>query len=225
MNNRWHRYCVSKGFSVTSVIFFPSSAINSDASAFQGPAVSIAIGMKWCVVARLLYLAILLVTTLFAAGSAFPAVSPMWDAAYVSGTVTSHARGFPHLKGMRDAPSGLFPSDRERPIGSLESGGESSNSSHQIWSLNSERLMCLGSLFRHDSPWSPLASTITPQMHTCGGHVMQPSLNPTATRIASTDKRRPIAVSGGAFSQSPVYGASAAFNLTYLVGWRVTTSL
>ena len=67
MNNRWKRYCVSKGSSITSVIFLPSSAINSDASEFQGPAVSIAIGMKWCVVARLLYLAILLIAALFAA--------------------------------------------------------------------------------------------------------------------------------------------------------------
>ena len=31
MNNRWNRYCVSKGSSVTSVIFLPRSVINSNA--------------------------------------------------------------------------------------------------------------------------------------------------------------------------------------------------
>ena len=39
--------------------------------------------------------------------------------------------------------------------------------------------------------------------------VMQPSLNPTATRIASSEKRRPIAVSDCAFNQSPAGGASS----------------
>ena len=44
MENRWNRYCIFKGSSVTYVIFFRNSVINSDASEFQGPAVSIAIG-------------------------------------------------------------------------------------------------------------------------------------------------------------------------------------
>ena len=134
---------------------------------------------------------------------AFSAVSPMWDAANVSGTVTSHARGFPRFQGMRDAPSGLFPSDRERQIGSLVAGIWTLFTALQIRSLSWECLMCLWPLFWHDSPQSSLASTMAPQMHTCGWHVMQLSLNQTATRIASSDKRRPIAVSGGTFSQSP----------------------
>ena len=46
MDNRLKIYCVSKDFSVTSVIFLPGFAINFDASEFQGHAVSIAIEMK-----------------------------------------------------------------------------------------------------------------------------------------------------------------------------------
>ena len=40
----------------------------------------------------------------------------------------------------------------------------------------------------------------------------------TATRITSSERRRPIAVSGGGFSQSPAYGASTAFNLALSAG-------
>ena len=52
------------------VILLPSSEMNSKASQFQGPPVSMAIGMEWCVVARVLYFAILLVAALFAAAPA-----------------------------------------------------------------------------------------------------------------------------------------------------------
>ena len=107
----------------------------------------------------------LLFAALFAAAPAFSAVSPMWDAAYVSGTVTSHTRGFPRFQGMRDAPSGLFPSDRVRPIGSLVAAIWSLFTTLQIKSLIWECKMCFGSLFRHDGPLSPLALTMAPQMH------------------------------------------------------------
>ena len=147
--------------------------------------------MKWCAVVRLLYFAILFVAALFAAAPALSAVSQMWDAEYISGTVTSHERGFPRFQGMRDAPSGLFPSDRERPIGSLLAGIWALFTALQIRSLSWDCLMCLWPLFRHDSPWSSLASTMAPLMNTCGWHVMQASLNPTATWFASSDKRRP----------------------------------
>ena len=46
---------------------------------------------------------------LFAAAPALSAVSARRDAAYVSGTVTFHARGFPRFLGIQVAPSGLFP--------------------------------------------------------------------------------------------------------------------
>ena len=76
-------------------ILLPSSAINSDDSGFQGPPVSMEIGTKWSVVASVLYFEILFAAALFAAAAVLSAVSARWHAAYVLGTVTSHARGFP----------------------------------------------------------------------------------------------------------------------------------
>ena len=49
-------------------------------------------------------------------------------------------------------------------------------------------------------------------MHMCGWQVLQPSLNPTATRIASSDRRKLIAVIGGSFNQSPACGAATNNN-------------
>ena len=77
IDSLWNRYCVSKGFSVICVILLPSLEMNSKSSQFQGPSVLMAIGTKWCVVARVLYFAVLLVAALFAAAPALSAVSPM----------------------------------------------------------------------------------------------------------------------------------------------------
>ena len=85
---------------------------------------------------------------LFPAAPALSAVSTRWDVAYVSGTVTSHARGFPRFQGIKVAPSGLFPSIRERPIGSLVAGIWALLTALQIRSLSWECLACLGPLFR-----------------------------------------------------------------------------
>ena len=77
IDSLWNRYCVSKDSSVIFVILLLSSEMNSKASQFQDFPVSIAIGTKWCVVARVFYFAVLLVAALFAAASALLAVSPM----------------------------------------------------------------------------------------------------------------------------------------------------
>ena len=47
---------------------------------------------------------------------------------------------------------------------------------------------------------------------------MQPSLKPTATRTASLDRRRSIAVNGDAFNQSPACGTATALSLALLAG-------
>ena len=49
-------------------------------------------------------------------------VLPVWDSAYVSGTVTSQAIGFPLAHGRRVVPSGRLLSSRIRLIGSLTAG-------------------------------------------------------------------------------------------------------
>ena len=73
--------------------------------------------------------------------------------------------------------------------------------------------MILPLLRRHVRPWVPLASTRSPHMHEWGVQRLQPSLMPTAIRIASSSSRSPKAEIGRAFSQSPEWGSIAAFNL------------
>ena len=104
----------------------------------------------------------------WAAASGLVAVLPVWDSAYVSGTVTSQAIGFRLAHGKRVVPSGRLLSSRIRLIGSLTAG---------IWAcLISLRWMpfkwlwhcCLGALLRQDSPCSPRASTALPHTRVCG---------------------------------------------------------
>ena len=54
--------------------------------------------------------------------AALPASSTMdcrWGAAYISGTVTSHARAIPLDQGIKLTPSGCLPFSRMSPVGSL----------------------------------------------------------------------------------------------------------
>ena len=104
IDNRWKRYCFSKGSRTIWLILLPNSEMNSDASEFHWHPFSMTIGIKWFVLVRLLYFANLLVATLFAAAlfaaalfavaPALSAVSPKWDVSYESGTVMSQAEAF-----------------------------------------------------------------------------------------------------------------------------------
>ena len=81
---------------------------------------------KWvkdvCVLANLEYLSILFCAVFWAAAPGLVAVLPMWDSAYVFGTVTSKAIGFPLAHGRRVVPSGRLLSSRIRLIGSVTVG-------------------------------------------------------------------------------------------------------
>ena len=92
------------------------------ASMLIDPPVSIAVDTKWCVLLRQEYLLTLFDTALVAAAPAHSAVSTMWEAAYVSVTVTSQASGLPRTHGISVAPSGRFPPVPDRTIGSLVAG-------------------------------------------------------------------------------------------------------
>ena len=74
---------------------------------------------KMWVLANLAYLSILFCAVLLAVPPGLAAVLPMWDSAYVSGTVTSHAMGFPLAHGKRVVASGRLLSSRIRLTGSL----------------------------------------------------------------------------------------------------------
>jgi len=63
--------------------------VSSMAISCHVPAVSMANGEKMCVLAKLEYVSILFCAVLWAAAPGLVAVLPMWDSAYVSGTVTS----------------------------------------------------------------------------------------------------------------------------------------
>ena len=71
-----------------------------------------------CVLANLEYLSISFCAVFWAAAPGLVAVLPMWDSAYVSGTVTSQAIGFPLANGKRVVRSGRLLSSRIRLIGS-----------------------------------------------------------------------------------------------------------
>ena len=74
------------------------------------------------VLANLEYLSSLFCAVLWAAAPGLVAVLPMWDSAYVSGTVTSQAIGFPLAHGKRVVPSGCLMSSRIKLIGCLTAG-------------------------------------------------------------------------------------------------------
>ena len=153
-----------------------------------------------------------------AAAPAEIAVAWVWDAAYVSRTVTSHSKGFPRDQGTNVAPSGLLPSFLDNPIGFLLAGICAFLIARQIRSLSWEWRMWRGALLRHARLCRPLASTIVPQTHMCGWHIIVPRRKPVATRMASSDNRRPTAVRGGACSQSPACGVVKAFNRAWSTG-------
>jgi len=95
MERRWKRNVVSR---VSSVIVHGDTPANllCELDDHLMPCTSCFYG-KWvedvCVLANLEYLSILFCAVFWAAGPGLVAVLPMWDSAYVSGTVTSQAIG------------------------------------------------------------------------------------------------------------------------------------
>ena len=116
--------------------------------------------------------------------------------------VMFHASGLPLVHGICVAPSGLLPSDLDKPTDSLTAGYCAFFTDLQMISFIWACRICLGALFLHDKPCRPCASTIEPQRQLCGWHVLLPRRKPTAIRMSSSYSRSPTAVMGGACSQS-----------------------
>ena len=74
---------------------------------------------EMCVLANLEYLSIWFCAVFWAAAPGLVAVLSISDSAYVSGTVTPQAIGFPLAHGRRVVPSGRLLSSRIRLIGSF----------------------------------------------------------------------------------------------------------
>jgi len=115
-----------------------------------------------CVLANLEYLSLLFCAVFWAAAPGLVAVLPMWDSAYVFGTVTSKAIGFPLAHGRRVVPSGRLLSSRIRLIGSVTAGVRARLIALHRMSFQWLWCCCLGALLRQDSPCSPRASTALP---------------------------------------------------------------
>ena len=170
----------------------------------------------WVLVKRL-YLLVLLVAACSAAAPAFLAELITWASAKVSGTVTSHASGFPLAHGRIVVPSGRLPSSRIKPTGSITAWIWARFSARQMISFRCLWRCCLGPLLRQANPWRPLASTGLPHPQSCGSHALQPSLWATAILTSSSDRRRPTDAISGADSQSAEWGVDAANNLTIII--------
>ena len=116
----------------------------------------------------------------------------------------SHTRHRPSDQGMMETPSGRFPSDRQRPLGSKVAGIFTAERARLTMSLRAECLGSLPWLRRQLKPCKPDSSTRSPQRgQSCGKQREHPRRRPTATRTQSSSKRRPRDEMGGALSHAP----------------------
>ena len=122
----------------------------------------------------------------------------------MSGQVASHTRGFPDDQGAIVTPSGRFPLQRDRPVGSKRAGTWAEERALQTMSFKTECLGCLPSLHLQLRPCLPRGLTRTLQWRQEWGLQMGvPIRRPTAIRSVSSSIRRPADEIGRAFSQAP----------------------
>ena len=122
MEMRWNRNDVSLLSPELADKRLPSLDRNWNPLTQIGPKVSKARGQNKYRCVKSVYF----VSFFEAASSAAPLIVDevewMYEAASVSATVTSHMSDFPCDQGISVIPSGLFPSDRANPDGSLHAG-------------------------------------------------------------------------------------------------------
>jgi len=137
-------------------------------------------------------------------------LNEMYESANGQMTVTSEQSALPFSQGTRESPSGRFPSERDKPVGSLETGTPAAGKLRTIRSFREWCLIVLPGAFLQTKLWRPRGSTIEPQRHPCVEHKSSPSLRPTATLTASSSNCRPHKAIGRANSQSPLCCVQAA---------------
>ena len=148
--------------SVSNVHHRPISSINSVAYLSHVPAVSIAIGTNMCVASSSRYFFHFIYAACIAALPASNAVDWRWEAAYVSGIVTSDARALPLDQGINVASYGRLPFCMMSPVGSLCIGILARLIALHMMSLIIEWRWWRGVDRLHDRPCRPLASTALP---------------------------------------------------------------
>ena len=124
----WMRWRCDMGSNVVLFRCRPRSEKNDLASGPKTPRDSTAIGKKRWLVSRWAYLHLFFFSACSATAPASLVDKVMYDGASVSGQVASQSSGLPCLQGMMDIPSGLLPSDRERPGGSSWLGNPAASS-------------------------------------------------------------------------------------------------
>ena len=188
---------------VTIASLLPRSEVRSIAPSPHAPSVSTATGTKVWDLASSTYFALLRDS---APAAADPDAIDDWlrcEGARVSGHVKSQTRHLPWEKGIRVAPSGLFPSPRRSLTGSSSAGIFRLRNARAMTSLAMLWRAWRPALRRQASPWRPSGSTDTPQTHLCSRTKRDPSLRPTATRVSSSLRRSPREADGSARSHEP----------------------
>ena len=150
------------GSPVASVIRWLNSCRNSSLVRFMRPNDSMATGTNSCVAGRVEYLAILRSAACSAAPPVVDAVRLIYDDAHVWMAVASHAKYLPRFHGTNVAPSGLLPSVRINPGGTLELGMSAFEKALQIVSLIAARRAALPIDRLHTGPRCPPESAISP---------------------------------------------------------------
>jgi len=112
------------------------------------------------------------------------------------------------MHGIKVSPSGRLPSCLSSPERSLTAGIPAAPKARQTMSLRTWCLAILPGAFLQTMAWRPWASTRVPQWQLCKTHKLSPSLIPTATRTASSSRRKPQLAIGRARSQSPLCGTA-----------------
>ena len=96
-------------------------------------------------------------------------------------TVTSQQRGLPSCRGIRDRPSGLLPSDLDRPLGSLVTGMPADTNARATSSL---RAWCLAVLPEAVCKRSCVCCMRPPVLHT-DTDVVRISAGPDRNSVSS----------------------------------------
>src|SRR6218665_1301821 len=148
-----------------------------------GPRVSKATGTNWWLSKWWSYLVVFLVATNSAAAPATAFVACRYDGATVSIMVASHTRLLPPRHGINVSLSGLFPSVRESPGGSLMLGIPACVRPLLMMSFMVACLAIRHGPRPHDRPCDLFAVTIVPQQQVWGSHIVVQSRRPTTTWI------------------------------------------
>ena len=219
-DKRWNKNEVSRLSPVTSEMRLPSSWKISTASWHHTPVTSHANGANMWFLANSSYLAVL-------SRVAHSAAAPAWTVRREWQIWCRKRVGHRHIPrnisyrgpmGQSKAPSGrllamepsFFLKEKQRPVGSFWACIFARPKERQITSFKRLCRTCLPLPFLQMKQWWPRASTLPPQMQSCGRQTGAPILNPTAMRSSSFSRKRPQFADGIAKSQSPEWGADAA---------------